>query len=169
MRTFSKREKTLLGLAGSVLIVFLIVIVSGSGGDSDAGTGVIGDARLELAATQALADLYAPLRAKLLEAEGKINRATNVSLLSSLESIASPLGIQIDEAINRSKPDNQYYKEEAVEITLRGINQQQLAEFLLAMRESEVLLSAKTATIKRRARDATLLDVTLEVSTFKPL
>ncbi|MDP8256874.1 MAG: hypothetical protein P9M14_14080 [Candidatus Alcyoniella australis] len=168
MRPISAREKILIGAASAALVILMLILLSGSFGSKGAAV-VSDDPRSELLAVQELAQQYAPIRARLRSSQTKIENAGNTSLLTTLESLASPLGIQIDEAINRSKPTNPHYREEAVEISLRGISLQQLAEYMLALRDSEVLLSIKNASIKSRARDASVLDVRLEISTFKPL
>jgi type II secretory pathway component PulM len=104
--------------------------------------------------------------------EGIKNRGS-FTLLSYLESVTREIGI--DQRIQYIKPvtfpeGEGRLRPEGIEISLDGINMEQLVTFLYRIEHSGKLLNVKRIKILRASKEKTsLLKVTLQVNTYNPV
>jgi hypothetical protein len=97
----------------------------------------------------------------------------NFTLLSYLEAVTREIGI--DQRIQYIKPvsfpeGEGKLKPEGIEISLEGVNMEQLVNFLYRIEYSGKLLHVKRIKILRASREkASLLRVTLQVNTYNPI
>ena len=101
-----------------------------------------------------------------------IKRRGSFTLLSYLEAVTREIGI--DQRIQYIKPvtfpeGEGKLRPEGIEISLDGINMEQLVNFLYRIEYSGKLLHAKRIKILRTSKEkASLLKVTLQVNTYNP-
>lgn len=166
------RQRRILLFAGGgvAVLIFLWVVVLprlGVGGlDSK-----IEEKERELREMVRLYQNFEQIKSDVSQLESTISRNKNMSLLSELSAIAEKLGISqgIDSMVSKQKPKNDFYKEEAVEMRLQKINTEELGRLLYETEHSAKVMRVRKLTVDTRFDDASLLNVTLQVSTYKRL
>ncbi|MDP8222981.1 MAG: hypothetical protein P9L99_06450 [Candidatus Lernaella stagnicola] len=163
-----QRKIALFGGAGVAVLLFVWIVVLpkfGVGGlDSTIDTK-----ESELREMVRLYQNFEQIKSDVTLIEKKIARNESMSLLSELSAIADKVGITqgIDSMVSKQRPKNDFYKEEAVEIRLQKINLEELGRLLYEIEHSTQLLRVRKLHVESRFDDNSLLNVTVEVSTFK--
>jgi len=103
--------------------------------------------------------------------ESAINRNQTMSLLSELSNITEKLNIKqgIESMVSKAKPKNEFYQEEAVEIRIKKLTNEELTRLLYEIEHSTKVLRVRKLNVEARFDDPSLVDAVLEVSTFKRL
>jgi hypothetical protein len=114
---------------------------------------------------------FETIKADVNRIELAINRNQDMSLLSELSQIAETLGINkgIDSMVSKQRPKNDFFKEEAVEMRLQKINTEEMGRLLYEIEHSSKLMRVRKLHVENRFDDASLLNVVLDISTFKRL
>lgn len=170
----SDREKKYITFGGGGLLVFVLlffVLPALMDGCSSTGGGSIGKQKSDLDSIMALSKDFANVQAEFRKTEAKINRNQAFSLLTELENIAnnSEVKTNIESMDSKSKPKNDFFKEEAVEVRLVKITLKQLTTFLFNIEHSQKVLRVKKLHVQVRYDNKDLVDAQFQVSTFKPL
>lgn len=169
---FDDRQKKMLMIAGAVLavIMFLWVIVL-----PRLGIGGI-DAKIEakekeLREMTRLYGNFEQVKRDFTRIDTQITRNSELSLQSELSAIAERLNIKqgVDSIISKARPKNDFYQEESVEIRLQKVTLEELTRLLYEIEQSPKVLRVRKLHIEGRFDDANLLNVVMEVSTFKRL
>jgi len=166
------RQKRILLIAGGVLAVLLFVWVIvlprlGIGGLDDK----IAKKESELREMVRLYKNFEQVKRDFNRIDTQISRNRDLSLLSELSAIAEKLNIKqsIDSMVSKAKPKNDFYQEEAVEMRMQKLTLEELTRLLYEIEQSPKVLRVRKLHAETRYDDASLLNVTLEVSTFKRL
>ena len=171
----SDRERKLLifgggGLALFVLFWFIIPAILGGGGN---GTTVddIGKEKSDLEAIRKMIKDFDTTRDDYQKIERAINSQKNVSILAELEALADAANIKanIESMDTKSKPKNEFFKEDAVDIRLIKLTLDQLITFLYSVEYSPKVLRVKKMHLEVRYDNPDLINADIEISTFKPL
>ena len=101
----------------------------------------------------------------------QITRNSELSLQSELSAIAERLNIKqgVDSIISKARPKNDFYQEESVEIRLQKVTLEELTRLLYEIEQSPKVLRVRKLHVEGRFDDVNLLNVVMEVSTFKRL
>jgi len=166
------RQRRILLVAGGgvAVLLFLWIIVLpklGIGGlDSK-----IEEKDAELREMIRLYQNFEQIKGDVSRLETTITRNKDMSLLSELSATAEKLGISqgIDSMVSKQKPKNDFYKEEAVEMRLQKINTEDLGRLLYEVEHSTLVMRVRKMHVETRFDDPALVNVTLEISTYKHL
>jgi hypothetical protein len=168
----SDRERKMVTFGGGGLAVFLILyfLIPALFSDGPA-TGTIGKERSDLETIMRLYKDFSNVQSEYSKIEKKINTRGMFSLLTELESLAKDAEISshIESMESKTKSKNEYFKEEAVDIRLFKITLKQLISFMYSIEFSPKVLRVKRLHVEVTANNADLMNVELEVATFKPL
>lgn len=176
LQRFSARERNLLGVAvaAAVIIAFYSLVWDPLAVAKEKVERQIRVKKQELVQIQDLRLQYMELLNRL-EASRKIidpeNFDENFSLFPHLEStVGKVLGgrDKIRSMSPKTKPINDAYVEDTVELKLDGISLDQLVDMMYAIEKGEQPLRFSRLTIKKRRRDPHQFDVTATVSMLKP-
>jgi len=109
------------------------------------------------------------LKQQLREAEQKISSSRSFSLFSFVEQKVQGVAGKENLVYMRPKPATQRddFEETALEIKLEKITLQQVVRLLYEMETVDVPLNVKSLQIRNRTESASLLDVTMDVSTLR--
>ncbi len=170
----SDREKKFVIFGGSGLALFILlffILPAFMDGCDSSGSGSLGKQKSDLDTIMSLSKDFATVRSEFRKTEVKINNNRSFSLLTELENIAnnSEVKTNIESMDSKTKPKNDFFKEEAVEIRLVKITLKQLTTLLFNIEHSQKVLRVKKLHIQVRYDNKDLLDAQLQVSTFKPL
>lgn len=167
------RRKKILMIAGAgvVLFLFLWTVVLpklGMGGMDNR----IAQKTQELREMQQMYREFNELNAEVARLDQQIERNKDLSLMTELSEIAKRTDININDRVetitSKAAPKNDFYMEEVVEIRIKKISTEEFIRFLYAIEHSTKLMRAKKISAAARFDDPKLLDVIMEVSTFKP-
>jgi len=165
-----QRKILLISGAGVAVLLFLWVIVLprlGIGGLS----GKIQERENQLTEMVRLYKNFEQLKSDFNKIEAAIGRNKDLSLLSELSDITERLNIKkgIDSMVSKPKPKNDFYQEESVEIRIQKITTEELARLLYEIEHSPKVLRVRKLHVEDRFDDQSLLNVVMEVSTYKHL
>ena len=175
------RERMLVGAAGSVLGVMLIVfgLVLPVLAATDRASASAEDAEQQLAMMHRMRRDWDGLHARLDSVEERIQASRQgQNLLTLLEALARQAGVQPSSMEKRQSSESEQYEETKIEVTLKSVTLKQAIDYLSSIESAEQPLSVKSLRIKSRptrtrgagGEDAgELLDVTFSVSSFKPI
>jgi general secretion pathway protein M len=109
------------------------------------------------------------LKEQLLVAEKKVASSGNFSLFSFVEQKVQGVAGKENLIYMRPKPATQQddFEETSLEVKLEKISLQQVVRLLHEMEAADVPLKVKTLQLRNRAGNASLLDVTLDISTLR--
>jgi len=176
LQRFSARERNLLGLAvaAAVVIAFYTLVWEPLVQAKERTERQIRVKKQELVEIQNLRREYMDLLNRL-EASRKIidpaNFDANFSLFPHIEStVGKVLGgrDKIRSMSPKTKPINDAYVEETVDLKLDGISLKQLVEMMYSIEKGEQPLRFSRLVIKKRRREPHEFDVTATVSMLKP-
>ena len=88
-------------------------------------------------------------------------------LASYLESIANDVGVTIPESNERPATNKGKFQEKTVEIALRGVSIEKLAEFLKQIETRSPIVVTQRLHVKTRFNQQDMLDVELTVATYQ--
>lgn len=168
--TNRERKIVLFGGGGLVLFLLLYLVVPFFFNDNQQTT-TVGEQRSDLAAIMHLYKDFENVKASYETIEGKINSDNTFSILTELENLAAQSQIKsnIEAMESKTKPKNEFFLEQAVEVRLIKITLKQLLTFLYSIEYSPKVLRVKKLHLESRFDNADLLNAQIEVSTFKPL
>jgi general secretion pathway protein M len=171
MMAMNERERKLVIFGGGGLAIFVLLYFLLPAFFSAEETGTVGKQRDDLNAIMQLYKDFSNVRAEYQRIETAINSQSGFSILTELENLASTAEIKnnIESMESRTKPNNEYFRELAVDVRLVKITLKQLLQFLYSVEYSEKVLRVKKLHIEARYDNPDLLNAELEVSTFKPL
>jgi type II secretory pathway component PulM len=167
----SQREQRVLIGAGAVLILILIYL----GVDSilqgyDNLEGKIAKQRVEVENLTRLRQQYMEAHKELEDIKAKLDKMEKgFSVLSFIEDLANKENIRenIGSVKPKTIPLNDDYDESIVELKMANVTLNKLVDFIYKIENSGHLLKVKRLRIKTRYDDRDLLNVTLQVTTYK--
>lgn len=166
------RQRKILMIAGAAVavILFLWVVVLPRLGIGGLDTK-IESKEAELKEMLRLQHSFEQVKRDFTKIDSAIGRNRDLSLLSELSQIAEKLNIKkgIDSMVSKTKPKNDFYQEEAVEMKIQKITIEELTRLLYEIEHSPKVLRVRKLHVDTRFDDRSLLNATLEVSTFKHL
>ncbi len=166
------RQRKILLLAGGgvVVLFFLWTIVLPKLGIGGYENRIEAKER-ELREMIHLYQSFEQIKSDVARIEKNINRNQSMSLLSELSILAEKVGINegIDSMVSKQKPKNDFYKEEAVEMRLQKVTLEEFGRLLYEIEHSAKLMRVRKMHLESRFDNASLLNVALEVSTYKRL
>jgi len=113
---------------------------------------------------------YDGLKLRFGKIETRLNRQKgDFSLLSYIEGTAQSIDIRNKISSMRPQPINSqedFFKEDSVELRIKNIRLQEIVEFLKTMGDSPNYLRVKLIQFKTRYSDPSFLDVTLIISSY---
>jgi type II secretory pathway component PulM len=173
MIQMSKREKAYVSIAGGfagVVLLWLAIVNPYLKGMASAKNR-IEEGRQNLRTVVQLYDTYVTRKARMAELERKIPAGSEFAVLSALERLAGEAGIsdKIEKMEEHKKPDNLFFQENAVEVSLRRVPLPSLIDYLYKIEASKDLLLVRKLQLSTRYDQRELIDATVEVSTFRPL
>ena len=109
------------------------------------------------------------LKQQLREAEQKISSVQSFSLFSFVEQKVQAVAGKENLVYMRPKPGTQRddFEETSLEIKLEKITLQQVVRLLYEMESADAPLNVKSLQLRNRTESASLLDVTMDVSTLR--
>lgn len=173
MIQMSKREKIYAAGGGLFLIVVVgwLALIRPYYNGIDKAQKSIESGRQDLRTMIDLYKGYAELQSQVQELENKIQKDQDFSILSSLEQLASDAGVSdlIDKMEERKPPENNFYKEESVEVSLKRVPLKELIDYMYKIESSANLLLVRKMSLSTRYDQRDMTDAKIEVSSFKPL
>jgi type II secretory pathway component PulM len=170
-RDLAPREQILVGAAGGIVVLAILVIaiiqpvVSAADRASERRLA----AEQQLQAITRLAAEYDQLGARLEKVEERIRANREKSNLRSLlESLASQSQVRISSMEERQSGRNENYAETKLEVNLKSVTLSQTVRYLHNIESSNRQLSIKSLRIKSQQGEDARLDVTFSVSSFEP-
>jgi len=112
---------------------------------------------------------YDEVAARLGRIEARIARGPKGNIFTTLENLARNSAIKIESLEPQAAPAGDRYVEEKVQVVLKSVTLNQLAQYLGQIEGAPQLLSIKALRIRTRADKPELLDVTFTVSSFEPV
>jgi len=165
-----QRKIFMIAGAGVALLLFLWTVVL-----PKLGLGGL-DKRIEQK-TQELREMqqmyhdFNKINAEVALLDKQIERNKDLSLMTELSEIAKRSDLDINDKVetitSKASPKNDFYKEEVVEIRIKKIDTEEFIRFLFAVEHSTKLMRVKKISAAARFDDPKLLDVVMEVATFK--
>ena len=173
MRELEKREKIILGAGGAVLgllLIYFLVIFPYFSGVVKAERE-IDQGKKDIQSMIGLYKNYLNLQANFKAAEARLKNKEDFSLLAALEQLGSESGMSgnIESMQERPRKDNPYYQESAVEVSLKKVDIRSLVTYLHKIEDYPHLLRIKRLSVETQFDDHNILNVKVEVSSFKPL
>ena len=169
--TLEPRERLLVGIAGGVAVVMLLVFglampLMAATRNSERRAEA---AQTEVVAVRTLRDQFDAVNGRLGAVEERIQGAPQGEIFTTLEQLAKESQVRVDAMEPRSAPASEGYRETKVQLTLKGQTLAQVVRYLHRIESAEQPLSIKSLRIRTRADKPELLDVTFTVSSFEPL
>lgn len=169
LRALSPREQLLLVMAVcglSVLLVNTLIASPLRAGISRVETK-LDDARLDIAQTRAAAREIRRLTAELAGVEAQIQPGDETNLFTLLEEMAEKAGVKdkLESIKPRQAAGNDDYREDRVDVQLKGASLGQIVKFLHQIQRASIHLIVRSIRIKPQAKGSAL-DVNLSVSSF---
>ena len=167
----SQREQRVLIGAGAVFVLILLYL----GVDSvlqgyDKLEGKIAKKRVEVENITRLREQYMEAHKQLAGIKEKLDRMEKgFSVLSFIEDLANKQNIRenIGSVKPKTIPLNDDYDESIVELKMANVSLKELVDFIYKVENSGHLLKVKRLRIKTRYDNRDLLNVTLQVTTYK--
>jgi len=167
----SQREQRVLIGAGVVFVLTLLYL----GVDSVLqGYGNLGDRiatkRVEVEKISGLRTQYMEAHRQLEDIKAKLDKMEKgFSLLSFIEDLANKENIRdnIGSVKPKKLPLNDSYDENIVELKIDNVSLPKLVDFIFKIENSGYLLKVKRLMVKPRYDNRDLLNVTLQVTTYK--
>ena len=113
---------------------------------------------------------YSQIETRVAEKEQKIRQGGG-TILTALEGVAGQAGVSalVESMEERKKPDNDFFHEASVEVSLRKISLKELVDYLYQIESAPRLLLVRKIAVSTRFDQKGLLDARVEVSSFEPL
>ncbi len=167
----SQREQRVL-IAAGVFIVLMVLYLSV---DSvlqkyDKLADKIARKGEEIEKISRLRDQYMQAHRQLADIKAKLNQMERgFSMLSFIEDLAKKQGIRehIGSVKPKKVPLNESYEENIVELKMENISLPELVDFIYKIENSGHLLKVKRLRVKTRYDNHDLLNVTLQVTTYR--
>ena len=114
---------------------------------------------------------YGQLQARIADKERKVQQGGAGTILTALEGVAGQAGVasKIESMEERKKPDNDFFRENSVEVSLRKVTLKELVDYLYQSESAPRLLLVRKLSVSTRFDQKGLLDARVEVSSFEPL
>jgi general secretion pathway protein M len=167
----SARERTLVAGAGLLLVVGVIYagLVMPAMAASDRAEQRLFSAEQQLAAMTRLRAEFDDVHHRLTAVEDRIRTGPKGNLRTTLESLAKQALVKVESMEPQASPANELYRENKVEVELKGVTLSQTVNYLHQIESAHQVLSVKSLRLRTRADNPALLDVTFTVSSFEPL
>ena len=173
------RERVLVGIAGGVLALLLLVfgVVMPVMAATETAASKADNAERQLAMMQRMRRDWDGLHVRLEAVETKIQASRDgQNLLTLLASLATRAGVKPTSMEKRQSGESEQYEETKVEVSLKNVSLRQAVSYLASIESAEQPLSVKSLRIKGRPgrpqrpneEVADMIDVTFSVSAFKP-
>ncbi len=165
------RERLLVSVAGGSLVLALLwflVITPALARRSQVQLD-LSTAEQQLQLMGRLRAEYDEVQSRLAGVEERIRNGRRGNLRTTLENLASRVGVPIESMEPQASPSNEKYRETKVEVGLKGVTLPQTVRYLQQIETSNQVLSVKTLRIRTRSGKENLLDVTFTVSSFEPI
>ena len=165
------RERLLIGIAGSFLLVALVWlgVVNPILNGAERSTRRIDIASQQLRVMERLRADYDASKAQLSSVESRIEGTARGNLRTALEGLATQASVYIDSMEPQSAPTNPSYQETKVEVGLKNVTLTQVINYLHRIENANQVYSIKSLRIKTRPDRSELLDVNFSVSSFEPI
>jgi len=156
-----------------VALLFYLVVISPALSRQDALSRTIAKRKQDLVRISEIKGKWQDFQTDRSEVQKTITSRGSFTLLSYLEAVTREIGI--DQRIQYIKPvtfpeGEGKLRPEGIELSLDGVNMEQLVNFLYKIEYSRKLLHVKRIKILRASREKTsLLKVTLQVNTYNPV
>lgn len=167
----SQREQRVLIAAGAFIVLMILYLsVDSVLQKYDNLEGKIAKKRGEVEKISHLRDQYVQAHKQLADIKAKLDQMEQgFSVLSFIEDLAKKQSIR--EHIGSMKPKkvplNDSYDENIVELKLENVSLSELVDFIYKIEKSGHLLKVKRLRIKTRYDNRDLLNVTMQVTTYK--
>jgi general secretion pathway protein M len=171
LNKLNKREKIVV-CAGAVFVLLVLLyaaVIAPYNNLMDRLDHKMGLRQKQVREVAALKSDLLLLKEQLREAEKKISEAGNFSLFSFVERKVQTVAGKENLVFMRPKPATQQddFEETSLEIKLQKISLQQVVRLLYEMEAANVPVNVKTLQLRNRTENASLLDVTMDVSTLR--
>lgn len=167
----SPREQILVGAAGGLLAVTLLVlaVVMPFVSLADRAAARVQSAEQQVLAMVRLQREYAEISGGLREVEERIRSQGNQqNIRTLLDHLAESSSVRIASMEERQASKNEQYVETKVEVSLKNVSLSQAIKYLHNIEASPQQLSVKSLRIRALGDASQLLDVTFSVSSFEP-
>jgi hypothetical protein len=164
----SEREQMIfiLSCAGGA-VALLVLICTIMLGANAAISSKISSNRKNLQTISDLGAKYRALSQNIAEIEQRINQAPNFQLGTELEMLAQQNSIKIGSIKDKPSTPHEFYTESQVVVDISQVQLRPLIDFLFAIENSQKLMRISSLRISPDFKDAKLLKVTFNVSTFQ--
>lgn len=166
----SNRERILVLAAGGLLMVGLmyVAMVMPALSAGDRAEARVASAEQQLAAMSRLRVEFDDVHIRLSAVEERIRTGPKGNLRTTLENLAQQALVKIESMEPQASPAHEIYRENKVEVELKGTTLSQTVNYLHQIESAQQVLSVKSLRVRRRP-DGEMLDVTFTVSSFEPL
>lgn len=165
------RERLLVTGAGGLLLIALVWLLLVSPvlalAENTEQRAVTADQQLRV--MQRLRRDFDQIHGRLAEVERRIAEEPQGNLRTTLESIGSAAGIQVDRMEPQASPSHELYRETKVEVGLKNVTLAQMVDYLHRIESAPQVLSIKSLRVRTRSDSPGMLDVTFDVSSFERL
>jgi len=167
----SARERILVLAAGALLTIGVLYagVVMPAVAASDRAEQRRYSAEQQLSAMTRLRAEFDDVHHRLTAVEDRIRTGPKGNLRTTLESLARQALVKVESMEPQASPANETYRENKVEVELKGVTLSQSVNYLHQIESAQQVLSVKSLRIRTRADNPELLDVTFTVSSFEPL
>lgn len=161
------------GGLGLAVLLFYLVVISPALSKQEALAKNIAKRKQDLVKISEIKGKWQRFQRDRAEVQEAVKGRGGFTLLSYLEAVTREIGI--DQRIQYIKPvtfpeGEGKLRPEGIEISLEGINMEQMVNFLYKIEYAGKLLHVKRIKILRASREKTsLLKVTLQVNTYNPV
>jgi type II secretory pathway component PulM len=167
----SQRDQRVLIAAGAFFVLLILYL----GVDSvlqgyDKLEGKIATKKVEVEKITRLREQYMEAHKQLTDIKAKLDQMEKgFSVLSFIEDLANKENIRenIGSVKPKKVPLNDSYDENIVELQIDNVSLSKLVDFIYKVENSGYLLKVKRLRVKTRYDDRDLLNVTLQVTTYK--
>jgi general secretion pathway protein M len=167
----SPRERILVASAALLLLVGLVyagVLMPAMAAANRAEQRLF-SAQQQLSAMTRLRTQFDDVHLRLAAVEDRIRTGPKGNLRTTLENLAQQALVKIESMEPQASPANELYRENKVDVELKGVTLSQTVNYLHQIESAQQVLSVKSLRIRTRADNPELLDVTFTVSSFEPL
>ena len=167
----SSREQLLVGAAGAMLALALVVLagVMPFLSLADRAAARVESAEQQVQAMLRLQREYAEISGRLRSVEERIrNQGQQPNIRTLLDHLAENAAVRIASMEERQASKNDQYVETKVEVSLKNVSLSQAIKYLHNIETSPQQLSVKSLRIRSLGDQSQLLDVTFSVSSFEP-
>jgi type II secretory pathway component PulM len=173
MNRLTPRERLYVYVGGAFLAVVVgwFGIVRPYTHAIDRAQARIESGRVDLDRMVELYRTFSEIQARIADKERRIREGGEGTVLTALEGLAAQANVsdKIESMEERKKPANDFYKENAVEVSVRKVTLGELVDFLHQVESAPTLLLVRKLTVSSRFDQKGLLDARVEVSSFEPL